>query len=163
MTSWKFLLISSTDGVTIFFWKSPFFCIDPLEIHVFSSIFGVPPWNSSEFYSTPWNFPLISSTRGLQIFFSGKAHFCKLFFLVNHVSLLQKVFILSYLTLSNYYDFQQCFTQFSFFVVEISISFLIFFLSKSVIEVFRLFFDSSLFPFYFDIFILYFYIYRFRW
>ena len=25
----------------------------PLEIHVFSSIFGVPTWNSNEFYSTP--------------------------------------------------------------------------------------------------------------
>ena len=35
-----------------------FFCIDPLEINVFSSIFGVPSWNSNDL----WNFPLISST-----------------------------------------------------------------------------------------------------
>ena len=30
-----------------------FFEVDPLEIHVFSSIFGLPPWNSNDFYSTP--------------------------------------------------------------------------------------------------------------
>ena len=29
------------------------FCI--LEFHVFSSNFGIPPWNSNYFYLTPWN------------------------------------------------------------------------------------------------------------
>ena len=74
-----------------FFWISPpefpvkftviplefsiFFCIDPpLEIHVFSSIFGPLPGIATNFALRPWNFPLVSSTGGYN-FFSGKAHF----------------------------------------------------------------------------------------
>ena len=39
-------------------WDFRFFCIDPLEIHVFSSTFGVPPWNSNDFYSTSLEFSI---------------------------------------------------------------------------------------------------------
>ena len=47
----------------------------PLEIYVFSWTFCIPPWNSSDFYSTPWNFPLISSTGGGVQFLFGKVHY----------------------------------------------------------------------------------------
>ena len=43
---------------------SIFLKLTPLENHVFALNFGIPPWNSNYFYSTPWNFPLISSAGG---------------------------------------------------------------------------------------------------
>ena len=46
-----------------------FFCLDPLEIHVFSSIFGLSPWNSNDFYYTPLEFSInILNGGGLQFF-----------------------------------------------------------------------------------------------
>ena len=38
---------------------------------IFFSIFGLLPWNSNDFYSTPWKFPLTSST-GRHNFFLEK-------------------------------------------------------------------------------------------
>ena len=35
-----------------------FFTLTPLEIHVFSSTFSVPPWNSNDFYSTSLEFSI---------------------------------------------------------------------------------------------------------
>ena len=62
-------------------WNFLVFCIDPLEIYVFSSIFVYPSWNSNDFYSTPLEFSIILN-RGLHFFFwkspilfSGKAQY----------------------------------------------------------------------------------------
>ena len=35
-----------------------FFALTSLEIHVFSSIFGVPLWNSNDFYSNSLEFSI---------------------------------------------------------------------------------------------------------
>ena len=42
-------------------WNFPFFCFDPLEIHVL-------PWNSNDFYSTPWNFLWCPQQGGYNLF-----------------------------------------------------------------------------------------------
>ena len=52
--------------------QSIFLKLTLLEIHVFSSIFGLPPWNAKEFYSTTLEFSIDILNRGVTFFFLEK-------------------------------------------------------------------------------------------
>ena len=43
------------------------FTVTPVEIHV--EIFGLPPWNSNDFYSNPLEISIDILNRGFQFFF----------------------------------------------------------------------------------------------
>ena len=74
----RFFLMLTAPGFSVKFTVIPLefsiFFLTPPGNPCFFLNFGVPPWNSNDFYSTPWNFSLISSTGGLQFFLEKPIH-----------------------------------------------------------------------------------------